>query len=64
MEGDVAVGNDGVKGNGSYCADWNGRFFPSNKKLETIRSEDAVKKVVQHTDEVVHQACEESKIYL
>lgn len=63
MQGDVAVGSDGTKGSGGYWLNWNGGVFPENRKLDKIRSEDAGEKVVQHTDEVFRQVCEEGKSY-
>ncbi|PGH15520.1 hypothetical protein AJ80_05537 [Polytolypa hystricis UAMH7299] len=63
MEGDVAVGSDGTKGSGSYWVSWDGEVFPENKKLGKTREEGAVEKVVQHTDEVFKQVCEEGKTY-
>lgn len=63
MEGDVAVGSDGVEGSGCYWASWDGEVFPANKKLERTRGEGAVEKVVQHTEEVFKRVCEEGKTY-
>ncbi|KAK2821809.1 hypothetical protein FQN49_007653 [Arthroderma sp. PD_2] len=63
MEGDVAVGSDGAKGSGSYWANWNGEVFSVNRKLSKIREEDAVEKVIEHTDEVFKRVCEEGKTY-
>jgi hypothetical protein len=63
MEGDVAVGSEGTKGSGCYLVGWDGEVFPANRKLDNTREEGAVKKVVQHTDEVFKWVCEEGKIY-
>jgi hypothetical protein len=63
VEGDVAVGSDGIKGSGCYWLNWDGEVFPTNKKFETTRAEGAVDKVVQHTEEVFGQVCEEGKTY-
>ncbi|KAL2808435.1 hypothetical protein BJX63DRAFT_436109 [Aspergillus granulosus] len=62
-DGDVAVGSDGTKGTGSYWLNWNGEVFPPNKKLDRVRSEGAVEKVAQHTEEVFRAVCEEGKTY-
>ena len=62
-EGDVAVGSNGVRGSGSYWLNWDGEVFSPNKKLERTRAEGAVEKVVQHTEEVFKQICEEGKKY-
>ncbi|KAI9371150.1 hypothetical protein BJX61DRAFT_548480 [Aspergillus egyptiacus] len=62
-EGDVAVGSDGTRGSGCYWLNWNSEVFPQNKKLDRTRGEGAVDKVVQHTEEVFRQVCEEGKTY-
>ncbi|KAF9895113.1 hypothetical protein FE257_000015 [Aspergillus nanangensis] len=56
-EEDVAVGSDGVRGSGCYWVSWNGEVFPRNQKLEKTRDQDAVTKVLQHTDEVFQRVC-------
>lgn len=63
MEGDVAVGSDGTKGSGCYWVSWDGEVFPPNKKLERTRGQSAAEKVVQHTEEVFKQVCDEGKTY-
>lgn len=63
MDGDVAIGSDGSKGNGCYWVNWNGEVFPANKKLEKTRGERAVEKVTRHTEEVFKRVCEEGKTY-
>jgi hypothetical protein len=63
MKGDIAVGSDGVKGSGCYWLNWDGEVFPTNKKFEKTRAEGTVEKVVQHTEEVFRQVCEEGKTY-
>ncbi|PWY68619.1 hypothetical protein BO70DRAFT_344715 [Aspergillus heteromorphus CBS 117.55] len=60
---DIAVGSDGTKGSGCYLVSWDGEVFPANKKLEKTRAENAVQKVVQHTEEVYKQVFEEGKTY-
>ncbi|RHZ64853.1 hypothetical protein CDV55_101164 [Aspergillus turcosus] len=62
-EGDVAIGSNGTKGSGCYWLNWDGEVFPPNKKLERTRAQGAVEKVVQHTEEVFKQVCEEGKTY-
>ncbi|KAL3468944.1 hypothetical protein BJX99DRAFT_242446 [Aspergillus californicus] len=63
MQGDVAVGSNGVKGSGCYWASWDGEVFPENKKINSTRGEGAVDKVVQHAQDVFRQVCEEGKTY-
>lgn len=63
MEGDVTVGSDGTKGSGCYWLNWNGEVLPANEKIGKTRDEGAVEKVVQHTEEVFKQVCEEGKTY-
>ncbi|PGH10642.1 hypothetical protein AJ79_05356 [Helicocarpus griseus UAMH5409] len=61
VEGDVEIGSDGIKGDGCYWVNWNDEVFPANNRLEKTRAEGGVEKVVQHTDEVFKQVCEEGK---
>ncbi|KND93381.1 hypothetical protein TOPH_01950 [Tolypocladium ophioglossoides CBS 100239] len=63
VQGDVAVGSNGTKGSGCYWVSWDGEVFPANEKLEKTRGEDAVVKVVQHTEEVFKRVCDEGKTY-
>ncbi|PYH83250.1 hypothetical protein BO82DRAFT_382361 [Aspergillus uvarum CBS 121591] len=63
VDGDVAVGSDGVKGGGSYWLNWDGEAYPKNNKIERTRGEGAVKKVWEHTEEVFKRVCEEGKTY-
>lgn len=63
MKGDVAVGSDGIKGSGCYWSSWDGEVFPPNQKLDKTREEDALEKVVQHTEEVFKRVIEEGKTY-
>ncbi|PKY07522.1 hypothetical protein P168DRAFT_287998 [Aspergillus campestris IBT 28561] len=63
VEEDVAVGSDGTKGNGCYWVSWDGEPFPPNKRIEKTRGENAADKVVQHTEEVFKQVCEEGQTY-
>ncbi|KAK2746822.1 hypothetical protein FQN57_002864 [Myotisia sp. PD_48] len=63
MAGDVAIGSNGTRGSGSYWLNWDGEAFLANKKIDNIREEGAVEKVVQHTDEVFKRICEEGKTY-
>ncbi|KAL4893925.1 hypothetical protein BDV59DRAFT_176448 [Aspergillus ambiguus] len=63
LEGDVAVGSNGTKGSGCYWVSWDGEVFPPNNKLEKTKGQGAAEKVVQHTEEVFKQVCEEGKIY-
>ncbi|SPO03700.1 uncharacterized protein DNG_06383 [Cephalotrichum gorgonifer] len=60
---DAAVGSDGVKGSGSYWANWDDNVFAPKKKLEETRGTGAVEKVTQHTEEVFKRICEEGKTY-
>ncbi|KAL2819617.1 hypothetical protein BDW59DRAFT_120478 [Aspergillus cavernicola] len=60
---DVTVGSDGTKGSGCYWLSWDGQAFPQNAKLDRTRGEGAVEKVLQHTEEVFKQVCEEGKTY-
>lgn len=53
----VAVGSDGVKGSGCYWVNWNGEIFKANAKLDKIREEGAVEKVIEHTEEVFNRVC-------
>ncbi|KAJ5128587.1 hypothetical protein N7448_002304 [Penicillium atrosanguineum] len=60
MEGDVAVGSDGIRGSGSYWAYWESVVFLPNTSLYKIRAEVAMRKVGQHTHEVFQRVwCEE-----
>ncbi|KAL2853178.1 hypothetical protein BJX68DRAFT_234152 [Aspergillus pseudodeflectus] len=61
--GDVVVGSDGTKANGSYWLSWDGEPFPRNKKLDKVRAEGAVAKVAEHTEEVFRVVCEEGRTY-
>ncbi|PLN79458.1 hypothetical protein BDW42DRAFT_172861 [Aspergillus taichungensis] len=62
-ENDIVVGSDGTKGSGCYWVSWDGEPFPLNKKIQKTRGQHAVEKVVQHTEEVFKQVCEEGKTY-
>jgi hypothetical protein len=62
-EGDIAAGSDGTKGSGCYWLNWDSEVFPPNKKIQSTRLQGAVEKVMQHTDEVFKQVCEEGKTY-
>ncbi|EAL88145.1 hypothetical protein KXW98_004967 [Aspergillus fumigatus] len=62
-EGDIAAGSDGTKGSGCYWLNWDGEVFPPNKKIQRTRMQGAVDKVVQHTEEVFKQVCEEGNTY-
>lgn len=63
LDGDVAVGSDGVKGGGCYWVNWDGEVFGPNGKLERTRDEGAVERVVKHTEEVFRRVCEEGLMY-
>ncbi|KAG2027920.1 hypothetical protein GB937_000368, partial [Aspergillus fischeri] len=62
-EGDITAGSDGTKGSGCYWLNWDSEVFPPNKKIQRTRIQGAVEKVVQHTEEVFKQVCEEGKTY-
>ncbi|KAL4898156.1 hypothetical protein BDV59DRAFT_190064 [Aspergillus ambiguus] len=63
MERDIAIGSDGTKGSGCYWLNWDGEVFPPNRKLERTRGQSAAEQVMQHTEEVFKQVCEEGKPY-
>ncbi|PLB45811.1 hypothetical protein P170DRAFT_414366 [Aspergillus steynii IBT 23096] len=61
--GDMASGSDGLRGSGCYWVSWDGEVFPQNSKLDRMREQGAVEKVVQHTEEVFKRVCEEGGTY-
>lgn len=63
LDGNVAVGSDGVKGSGCYWVNWDGEVFGPNGKLERVRDDGAVERVVKHTEEVFGRVCEEGLMY-
>ncbi|KAF7712872.1 Uncharacterized protein PECH_001845 [Penicillium ucsense] len=60
---DACLGSDGTKGSGCYWVSWDGEEFPVNKKMEITRQQDAAERVLQHTEEVFNQICEQGKTY-
>jgi NAD(P)-dependent dehydrogenase (short-subunit alcohol dehydrogenase family) len=62
-EKNVAVGSDGTIASGCYWVSWDGEVFPANRKLDKTREENAVEKVMRHTEEVFSRVCEEGKTY-
>ncbi|KAL4902333.1 hypothetical protein BDW74DRAFT_186876 [Aspergillus multicolor] len=62
-EGEVAIGSDGSQGSGCYWVSWDGEVFPEHAKISAKRGEAAVERIVEHTEEVFQQICEEGLTY-
>lgn len=57
---DVAPGSDGRPGSGCYWVNWDGEVFPEHASIKQKRTEGAVERVVEHTEEVFRRVCENS----
>ncbi|KAF2192618.1 NAD(P)-binding protein [Zopfia rhizophila CBS 207.26] len=60
---DLEKGSDGVKGSGSYWLNWDGEVLGESKKMVDTRTDDAGKKIWEHTEEVFRKICEEGGRY-